>query len=95
MGKAGLLSSPARDLAQIAKRGQVVLKQNPERIDGTTLAHFNEFIDWRDLLNNRTDLALSYKTATQAPADGVIKALFFHALDGASSNPALSTTPPL
>jgi hypothetical protein len=52
-------------------------------------------IDWRDLLNNRTDLALSYKTATQAPADGVIKALFFHALDGASSNPALSTTPPL
>jgi len=51
MGKAGLLSSPARGLAQITERGQVVLRQNPQRIDGTTLAQFSEFTDWRDTSN--------------------------------------------
>lgn len=54
MGKAGLLSSPARGLAQITERGQAVLRQNPERIDGTTLAQFNEFTDWRDTSNTDT-----------------------------------------
>lgn len=54
MGKAGLVSSPARGLAQITERGQVVLRQNPERIDGTTLAQFNEFTDWRDTSNTDT-----------------------------------------
>jgi len=54
MGKAGLLSSPARGLAQITERGQAVLRQNPARIDGTTLAQFNEFTDWRDTSNTDT-----------------------------------------
>lgn len=51
MGKAGLVSSPARGLAQITERGQAVLRQNPKRIDGTTLAQFDEFTDWRDTSN--------------------------------------------
>lgn len=54
MGKAGLLSSPSRGLAQITERGQAVLRQNPERIDGTTLAQFDEFTDWRDTSNTDT-----------------------------------------
>lgn len=48
MGKAGLVSSPSRGLAQITDRGRAVLQQNPERVDGTTLAQFSEFIDWKD-----------------------------------------------
>jgi restriction system protein len=48
MGKAGLLSSPARGVAQVTERGRAVLQQNPERVDGTTLAQFDEFIDWKD-----------------------------------------------
>lgn len=47
MGKAGLVSSPARGLAEITDRGRVVLQQNAERIDGTTLAQFDEFTDWK------------------------------------------------
>lgn len=49
MGKAGLVSSPARGLAQITERGRAVLQQNPERVDGATLAQFNEFTDWKDV----------------------------------------------
>ena len=48
MGKAGLVSSPARGLAQITERGRAVLQQNPERVDGTTLAKFEEFTEWKD-----------------------------------------------
>ncbi len=48
MGKAGLVSSPARGLAQITERGRAVLQQDPERVDGATLAQFNEFTDWKD-----------------------------------------------
>lgn len=48
MGKAGLVCSPARGLAQVTERGRAVLQQNPERVDGTTLAQFEEFLDWRD-----------------------------------------------
>ena|GEM_PF-3696204 len=52
MGKAGLVSSPSRGLAQITERGQAVLRQNPGRIDGATLAQFSEFTEWRDTSNS-------------------------------------------
>jgi len=48
MGKAGLISSPARGLAEITDRGRAMLQTAPERIDGTTLAQFEEFTGWRD-----------------------------------------------
>lgn len=51
MGKAGLIRSPARGLAEITERGLAVLSGNPERIDGATLAQFDEFTDWRDTSN--------------------------------------------
>lgn len=47
MARAGLLDSPARGLAQITERGRAVLQNNPERIDGNTLAQFPEFTDWK------------------------------------------------
>ena len=55
MGKAGLLNSPARGLAEITDRGRAILQHNPERIDGTTLAQFAEFTDWRDASSNGTE----------------------------------------
>jgi restriction system protein len=47
MARAGLLDSPARGLAQITERGRAVLRDNPERIDGNTLAQFAEFTEWK------------------------------------------------
>lgn len=52
MGKAGLIRSPARGLAEITERGRAALRSNPERIDGTTLAQFAEFTEWRDNSNS-------------------------------------------
>ncbi len=70
MGKAGLVSSPSRGLAQITERGQAVLRQNPERIDGTTLAQFNEFTEWRDTSNSDTPEETGGTIAPrQAPED--------------------------
>jgi restriction system protein len=48
MARAGLLSSPARGLAEITDRGRIVLQDNPGRIDGTTLDQFEEFSDWKE-----------------------------------------------
>lgn len=48
MAQAGLLSSPARGLAEITDRGRKILQQKPERIDGTTLSQFAEFREWKD-----------------------------------------------
>lgn len=52
IGKAGLVSSPARGLAQITERGRAVLQQNPERVDGTILAQFDEFTEWKVASNS-------------------------------------------
>lgn len=67
MGKAGLVSSPSRGLAQITDRGRTVLEQNPKRIDGTTLAQFDEFIDWRDASTNETHNDLTGSTTVPQP----------------------------
>lgn len=47
MARAGLIDSPSRGLAQITERGRALLRENPDRIDGTTLAQFPEFADWK------------------------------------------------
>lgn len=47
MARAGLLSSPTRGLAQITERGRAVLRDNPHRIDGSTLSQFPEFTEWK------------------------------------------------
>lgn len=47
MARAGLLDSPSRGLAQITERGRAVLRDNLGRIDGTTLAQFPEFAEWK------------------------------------------------
>lgn len=46
LSKAGLLSSPKRNLHVITDLGQKVLATNPDRIDNTTLTQFKEFNDW-------------------------------------------------
>jgi restriction system protein len=43
MKKAGLLSSPQRGRFQITKRGEELLKENPEKIDVSLLGRFEEF----------------------------------------------------
>jgi restriction system protein len=47
MARAGLIGSPSRGLAQITERGRAVLRENPDRIDGVTLAQFPEFAEWK------------------------------------------------
>ncbi|NKK43482.1 restriction endonuclease [Rhizobium leguminosarum] len=46
LAKAGLLTSPRRNLHVITDVGREVLKSNPERIDNDTLAQFQGFRDW-------------------------------------------------
>lgn len=47
LSKAGLLTSPKRNLHVITDRGRAVLAQNPSTIDNAFLAQFDEFEAWR------------------------------------------------
>ena len=46
LAKAGLLTSPKRNLHVITDLGKDVLASNPERIDNAYLARFDVFTDW-------------------------------------------------
>ncbi|WP_268236836.1 restriction endonuclease [Sinisalibacter lacisalsi] len=48
LSKAGLLTSPKRNLHVITDRGRAVLAQNPPKIDNAFLAQFEEFEAWRE-----------------------------------------------
>ena len=69
MGKAELLSSPSRGLAEITDRGRALLMSAPERIDGTTLAQFDEFTDWRDSSSVGSPKKLGETSTPQLPPD--------------------------
>lgn len=58
LSKAGLLTSPKRNLHEITHLGRKVLASHPDRIDNTTLTQFKEFTDWID--QSRSD---SYREA--------------------------------
>ncbi|MCA0271923.1 MAG: restriction endonuclease [Proteobacteria bacterium] len=47
LSKAGLLSSPARNVHEITDLGRQVLSQSPARIDNDFLARFDGFHHWR------------------------------------------------
>lgn len=70
LGKAGLIRSPARGLAEITGRGRSVLESSPERIDGATLAQFGEFTEWRD--NSSLARTGQPEAATPLPHDGEV-----------------------
>lgn len=70
LGKAGLLSSPPRGLAEITDRGRSMLQQHPARIDRGTLAQFDEFSDWLDASGTSTTPGPNRSTAApKATAD--------------------------
>lgn len=48
LSKAGLLTSPERNLHVVTDLGRQVLAANPERIDNKCLSDFDEFTDWID-----------------------------------------------
>ena len=48
LSKAGLLTSPKRNLHVITDRGRAVLAQNPPTIDNAFLAQFDDFEAWRE-----------------------------------------------
>ena len=48
LSKAGLLTSPERNLHVVTDLGRKVLAANPERIDNKFLSSFEEFTDWID-----------------------------------------------
>lgn len=48
LSKAGLLTSPKRNLHVITDRGRAVLAQNPPTIDNAFLSQFEEFEAWRE-----------------------------------------------
>jgi len=70
MKKAGLIESPKRGVNRITKRGLDVLKQNPDRIDVSFLAQFQEFKDFRALRHTKPDeepeLDLNNKTPEES-----------------------------
>lgn len=68
MARAGLLSSPARGLAEITERGRAVLQSNPERIDGTTLDEFEEFSDWKEASAAGSSSDQTAEPVTAAPS---------------------------
>ena len=45
--RAGLLSRPRRSVYRITERGRDALREHPERIDNSVLAHFEEFQEFR------------------------------------------------
>jgi restriction system protein len=47
MAKAGLLSSPKRNVHQVTERGRALLAEGLDRIDNAVLARFEGFGDWR------------------------------------------------
>lgn len=47
LSKAGLLSSPKRNLHVVTDRGRALLATNPERIDNKLLEQFEGFNEWR------------------------------------------------
>lgn len=48
LAKAGLLTSPKRNVHIVTERGRAVLLQNPPRIDNAFLARFDGFTEWID-----------------------------------------------
>lgn len=48
LAKAGLLTSPRRNLHVITALGRKVLASNPDRLDNSVLSQFEEFTDWID-----------------------------------------------
>ena len=48
LAKAGLLTSPKRNLHVITDLGWRVLASNPDRLDNSVLSQFEEFTDWID-----------------------------------------------
>jgi len=47
MGKAGLVTRPARANYALTERGQLVLRQNPQRVDMAVLNTFLEYQAFR------------------------------------------------
>jgi restriction system protein len=68
LSKAGLLSSPKRNLHVITDLGQKVLATNPDRIDNTTLTQFKEFNDWVE--QSRTGTAHGTRASLEDTAVG-------------------------
>lgn len=48
LAKAGLLTSPKRNVHVVTERGRAVLLQNPPKIDNAFLARFEGFTEWID-----------------------------------------------
>lgn len=48
LAKAGLLTSPKRNLHVITDLGRKVIASNPDRLDNDVLSQFEEFTDWID-----------------------------------------------
>ncbi len=53
MSQAGLLTRPERGRYLLSKRGEKVLRENPERVDMTVLLQFPEYQDFRTRKSNK------------------------------------------
>lgn len=65
MGKAGLLVAPKRGHWCITDRGQEVLEQRPKSIDVPFLEQFDEFIEFRQLRRESTNLKERAKASNE------------------------------
>lgn len=71
LAKAGLLTSPRRNLHVVTDLGRQVLASRPERIDNQTLASFEGFRDWIERSRQRDggDVAVTQSTVTTSAID--------------------------
>lgn len=84
LSKAGLLTSPRRNLHIITERGRALLAQNPERLTVTTLSQFDGFEEWRTSGRKTecaSELPVSIPSAEQTPEEAIASA--HKALDAA------------
>ena len=59
LSKAGLLTSPKRNVHVITDRGKVVLARQLNRIDNKVLSEFDNFTEWRELSTSSVETTAS------------------------------------
>ena len=69
LSKAGLLTSPKRNLHTITDRGRAVLAQNPPVIDNAFLSQFEDFEAWRERAASGTGASADGENAPAGQGD--------------------------
>jgi restriction system protein len=68
MSKAGLLTSPKRNVHQVTDLGRALLAEGLQRIDNSVLSRFDGFGDWRTSSTKSEDASVVPEPSTSVPS---------------------------